>query len=109
MAEVEEHQRQRGVGVLCPRAVVVAQRFVDGEEVVGPAVGDRRGRRRARVVEVVGGVMRGELVGDGALLGAVGLPGVDLGEPGGEIGVGVDARRRVVAARLARGVEAGDE
>jgi hypothetical protein len=33
------------------------------------------------VVEVVGGVMRGKLVGDGALLGAVGLAGVDLGEP----------------------------
>ena len=90
-------------GWLVARAVVEADRLVGREQVVGPAVRDQQRRGRRRVVDVVRGVVLGDLVDDvlRQRVLVVGLAGVDRRVPGRQVGVGVGAGRRVVAERLA--------
>ena len=96
-----------------PRAVVEAQRLVGREQVVGEPVGDEQRRRVDAVVEVVRGVIRGDLVGHrhGLRIGGVGLPRVRQREPLSEVGVAGrrEARGRVEAAQGSERVEAAHE
>ncbi len=111
VAVVHEEERDRVAGVLGPGAVVEADRLVGREEVVVPAALDQQRRRRLAVVDVVGGVVGGELVDDrvGEGVRVIGLAGVDQSVPGGQIGLGIGPGRGVVAGGQTGSVEAADE
>ncbi len=103
VAEVAEHERQRHVRVELGGPVRVAERLVDGEEVVGEAGGDEQRRRRPARGHVVGGVEARQLL-DGAASGAigVGLAGARAGDPAGDVGLRVGPGRGQVAHRPPR-------
>jgi hypothetical protein len=109
VAVVHQEEGDRVAGVLGAGAVVEAERLVDREEVVVPAALDQQRRRRLRVVDVIGGVVGGDLGDDRGRqrVRVVGLAGVDQPVPGGEIGAGVGSRKGVVAGREAGAVEPG--
>ena len=107
MAVIEEEEGDVGAPILGARAVVEADRLVGGEDVVGPAVRDQERRRGDRVVDVVRGMVRRDLVDD--VIDdrvVIRLARVDPGEPRLEVGVGVGKRRRVETGDRARGVKA---
>ncbi len=111
MAEVGEVQRDRRGWVVRLQAVVVAQRLVGREEVIGPAAGDHQRGRGGRVVDPVGGVVGGDLVDYvghlGIIVKAAGLEQQPLA-PTREVGVRIGAVRCVEAREEAAEVERVD-